>query len=105
MKQTKIITIGREFGARGKSIGKKIADELGIAFYDKELIAEAAKFLLRLLLGTEYSMWLKETESAKKKQRLKFPDWIKREHLFTMVFPIRSGGQLAITIFALIVEL
>lgn len=43
MKQNQIITIGRQFGAKGRSIGKKIADELGIAFYDKELIVEAAK--------------------------------------------------------------
>ncbi len=41
--KTQIITIGRQFGAKGRSIGKKIADELGIGFYDKELIAEAAK--------------------------------------------------------------
>lgn len=43
MKQNQIITIGRQFGAGGRSVGKKLADQLGIGFYDKELIAEASK--------------------------------------------------------------
>lgn len=38
-----IITIGRQFGSGGREIGKKIADALGIAYYDRELLYEAAK--------------------------------------------------------------
>lgn len=38
-----IITIGREYGSGGREIGKKLADKFGIPFYDKELIALAAK--------------------------------------------------------------
>lgn len=38
-----IITIGRQYGSGGREIGKKVADKLGIAFYDKELLARAAK--------------------------------------------------------------
>ncbi len=34
----KIITISREFGSGGREIGKRLADELNIAYYDKELI-------------------------------------------------------------------
>ena len=34
----KIITIGREFGAGGGEIGKKAAKELGIEYYDKDII-------------------------------------------------------------------
>ena len=30
-----IITIGRQFGSGGREIGKRLADELGIEFYDK----------------------------------------------------------------------
>ena len=33
-----IITISREFGCAGREIGRKIASELGVKFYDKELI-------------------------------------------------------------------
>ena len=38
-----IITIGREFGSGGREIGKRLAELLGIAYYDKEIIEEIAK--------------------------------------------------------------
>ena len=34
----KIITIGREFGAGGGEIGKRVAKEMGIEYYDKDII-------------------------------------------------------------------
>ncbi|HCK88506.1 MAG TPA: cytidylate kinase [Erysipelotrichaceae bacterium] len=39
----KIITISRQFGSGGRTIGKKLAAELGIPCYDSEIIAEIAK--------------------------------------------------------------
>ncbi len=38
-----IITISREFGSGGREIGQKLADKLGIGFYDKELLEIASK--------------------------------------------------------------
>lgn len=38
-----IITIGRQYGSAGHQIGRALADELGIAYYDKELLERAAK--------------------------------------------------------------
>ena len=38
-----IITIGRQFGSGGKEVGIRVAKELGIPFYDKELLQEAAR--------------------------------------------------------------
>ena len=38
-----IITIGREFGSGGREIGKTLADDYGIPYYDKELLSRAAK--------------------------------------------------------------
>ena len=38
-----IITIGREYGSGGRFIGQLVAKELGIDFYDNELITEACK--------------------------------------------------------------
>ena len=38
-----IITIGRQFGSGGKEIGETLAKELGIPFYDRELLTRAAK--------------------------------------------------------------
>lgn len=40
--EKKIITISREFGSGGRSIGRQVADKLGIPFYDKELVDEIA---------------------------------------------------------------
>lgn len=38
-----IITIGRQYGSGGRQIGKRLSEELGIAFYDRKLITAAAK--------------------------------------------------------------
>jgi len=38
-----IITISRQFGSGGRELGKRLADELGYAYYDKELVTEIAK--------------------------------------------------------------
>ena len=39
----RIITISREFGSGGRTIGKLLAEKLGYAFYDKELTKEVAR--------------------------------------------------------------
>lgn len=38
-----IITISREFGSGGHAIGKKVAEQLGIPFYDSEIVDQVAK--------------------------------------------------------------
>ena len=43
MEKKIIITIGRQYGSGGRYVGKKLAEQLGIAFYDKELINLASK--------------------------------------------------------------
>lgn len=43
MYKNTVITIGRQYGSGGREIGKKIADLLGISYYDDELISLAAK--------------------------------------------------------------
>jgi len=40
--EKKIITISREFGSGGRTIGHKVAEALGIPFYDKELVEHIA---------------------------------------------------------------
>lgn len=39
----KVITISREFGAGGRSIGREVANRLGIAFYDRDIILKTAQ--------------------------------------------------------------
>ena len=43
MEQKLIITIGRQYGSGGRAIGKKLADALGMTFYNREIIELAAK--------------------------------------------------------------
>ena len=70
-----IITIGREMGSGGRTIGREVAKTLGVPYYDRELIDEAAKesglspdfiekndqeitssFLYNLAMGNTYGM-------------------------------------------------
>ncbi len=39
----KVITISREFGSGGREFGRRLAEELGFDYYDKEIISEIAK--------------------------------------------------------------
>lgn len=47
----KIITVGREFGSGGRELGRRIAEELKIAYYDHEIVSELIK---RTSLAEEY---------------------------------------------------
>ncbi|MCH5279262.1 MAG: cytidylate kinase-like family protein [Christensenellaceae bacterium] len=38
-----IITIGREFGSGGRELGRRLAEELKIAYYDSEIVSEISK--------------------------------------------------------------
>ena len=57
-----IITISREFGSGGRTVGKKVAEQLGIPCYDSELIQKIAEesgrgvpFLMEILgTSSEY---------------------------------------------------
>ena len=46
-----VITIGREFGSGGREFGKRLAEELGIAYYDGEIVSAIAK---RSALAEDY---------------------------------------------------
>ncbi len=39
---SRIITVSREFGSGGREIGKRLADELGFEYYDREIIEQVA---------------------------------------------------------------
>lgn len=59
MNKLPVITISREYGSGGRAIGERVAKELGIPFYDKQLILMAAK---ESGLSEEY---IKKTEQMK----------------------------------------
>ncbi len=48
---SRIITISREFGSGGRELGKRLAAELGIAYYDREIVTAIAQ---RSELAEEY---------------------------------------------------
>ena len=39
----KVITVGREFGSGGRSVGKAVAAALGWDYYDQELVRHVAE--------------------------------------------------------------
>lgn len=41
--KNRVITISREFGSGGRTIGKRVAEELGIPCYDNELLTKIAQ--------------------------------------------------------------
>ena len=38
-----IITVSREFGSGGRELGKRLADELGYRYYDREIVSKLAR--------------------------------------------------------------
>ena len=57
-----VITIAREYGSGGRYVGRMLADELGIKFYDKNIIVLAAK---ESGLDKEYIMTNEQTKNSK----------------------------------------
>ncbi len=47
----RIITVSRQFGSGGREVGKRLAESLGIAYYDREIITAVAQ---RSGLAEEY---------------------------------------------------
>ena len=37
-----VITISRQFGSGGRTVGRRLAERLGVPFYDKELVNQVA---------------------------------------------------------------
>ena len=54
-----IITIGREFGSGGREFGRRLAEELGYEYYDKEIVEEISA---RTDLSVEYIQQIVENK-------------------------------------------
>ena len=57
----KVITISREYGAGGQNIAKRVAQELGITIYDKDIVRETVK-----ASGFDFDLVRKEEEEISK---------------------------------------
>lgn len=58
---SRIITIGREFGSGGRELGRRLAENLGFAYYDQEIITEIAN---RTELSEKYVQSIIERKPA-----------------------------------------
>ena len=68
MEKTKyVVTITRQFGSLGRPIAKKMSEKLGIEYYDRDIVDQAAK-----KLNLPVSVVDEEEESAKKSWRTHF---------------------------------
>ena len=72
-KRKYVITITRQFGSMGRPIAKKMAQKLGIEYYDRDIVDQAAK-----KLDLPVSVVDENEESAKKIvtnpfSRMKYP--------------------------------
>ena len=88
----KIITISREFGSGGRTIGKEVAEKLGIPCYDKDLIEELAEKGACVIVGRCADYVLRERKDvlnvfvyADKKRKLNYKyfteqEWGKRQN-------------------------
>lgn len=79
MKEPFVITISREVGSGGRTIGRKLAEKLGVRFSDKELVDELQKKLNLTVDGIE--------ELKGKKKR-----WL--DDFIQMVAPVPMSGML-----------
>lgn len=57
----KVITISRQYGAGGHDIAKRVAEELGITIYDKDIVRETVK-----ASGFDFDMVRREEEEVSK---------------------------------------
>ena len=71
LKDKYVITINRELGSGGRTIGKLLADRLGVPFYDKALIQELEKKYdltaqeIERLKGQQHNWWADFKRSLK----------------------------------------
>jgi cytidylate kinase len=81
----KVITVSREFGSGGREIGVKLAEVLGIPFYDKELISLAAD---DINVAEEAFRYYDE--------HIEVPDPLNREsyHAFSDIYQVPMSDQI-----------
>lgn len=79
MKEPFVITISREVGSGGRTIGRKLAEKLGVRFSDKELIDS---------LQAKFNLSPKSIEELKGKKKRWLDDFIQ------MVAPVPMSGLL-----------
>lgn len=76
-----VITINRELGSGGRTVGQKLAEKLGVVFYDKALINA---------LEEKYNLSVKEIEKLKGQSH---SWWAELKRAFSLTDPIIDKSQ------------
>ena len=66
---SKVITINRQYGSNGRQIGRKLAEQMGVHFYDKDLLE-----MIQLNTNIPYEELVKVDERAASKWRFPVDD-------------------------------
>ena len=101
--KSRIITISREFGSGGRTIGKKAAEQLGIPCYDAELIQklaeesgfsegyvkEAGEWFLRVYIDKEGGITVNDCEAVAREMNeiLDREDFVEDSYVFEVSSP------------------
>ena len=80
----RIITIGREFGSGGRELGRRLAEMMKAAYYDREIVSEIAK---RTSLSEDYVQQIVEHRPI-----VAFPIHVGRS-FYPMLNPVWDQGQ------------
>ncbi len=81
----RIITISREFGSGGRELGRRLAEQLHIAYYDQEIVSEISR---RTELAEQYI-----EQVIEQKPLWSFPIHIGRSLLYPMNNPVFEQRQ------------
>lgn len=81
----RIITIGREFGSGGRELGRRLAENLQIAYYDQEIITEISR---RTELSEQYVQQIIEHHPL-----TSFPIHIGRSFHYPAINPVVQQQQ------------
>ena len=73
LKKDFVITIGRQYGSGGRIVGKRLAESLGIPFYDEEILKITSE---KTAIGEQYFRLADEKAGSNVPSRhLEEPRW------------------------------
>lgn len=100
----KIITVSREFGSGGRELGRRLADEFGFAYYDREIVSAVAESMsmdenylnniLRRGVSRQIPVTFSKTLSGRVSQSVQDSYILAREH--SIIKEIGAAGDCVI---------
>ena len=82
-----VITISRQFGAGGRTLGKMVADELGLEFADSDIIEKVAE------MANVSTHWVETVEKEAGGKLSRFISRVVSKRLIDRVLKDERGGR------------